>query len=160
MFKVSHTMLIFLSGLVWLGAGCFLLPLGLNFIVEALLQENVHQSQPVLHFLAPYVGSLETAVLIWISFALMIGYIKGTRVFSKNVNRSVNRILTLPNPSSLSKIYPPSYYVLLASMVLLGMLVRFAPLDVRGGIDVVVGAALIHGAILYFRRAWVVYRTP
>lgn len=75
-------------------------------------------------------------------------------MFSKSVQRSVSRILAFPNPTSLSKIYAPSYYLLLGSMVFLGFLVRFTPQDVRGGVDIAVGAALIHGAMLYFRQAW------
>lgn len=159
MFKVSHAMLIFLSGFVWLAVGSFLLSLGLNFIVEALLKENVAQSHPILNFLAHYLGSLDTAALVWVIFALLIGFLKGRSVFSKSVNRSVNRILALPNPSSLSKIYTPSYYLLLGAMVLLGVLIRFAPLDIRGGVDVAVGYALINGAVLYFRQAWLARRT-
>ncbi len=154
MFKVSHSTLIFLSGLVWLAVGCFLLPLGLNFIVGALLKENATQPHPVLNFLASYVGGLDQAALVWIAFTLFIGVLKGRRVFSKSVQRSVNRILTLPNPTSLSKIYTPSYYLLLGSMVLLGVLVRFTTQDIRGGVDIAVGTALINGAMLYFRQAW------
>ena len=159
MFKASHSTLIFLSGFVWLAVGCFLLPLGLNFIVETLLQENAHQSRPVINFLTSYAGSPDAAALIWTAFALMIGYLKGRKVFAKSVKRSVNRILSLPNPSSLSKMYTLSYYLLLGAMVLLGVLVRFAPLDIRGGVDVAVGSALINGAMLYFRQAWLAYRT-
>jgi hypothetical protein len=158
MFQVSHFTLIFLSGLVWLAVGCFLLPLGLNFIVDALLKENASLSHPVLGFIAPYVGGLDQAALIWIVFALLIGYFKGRSVFAKSVKRSVDRILTLPNPSSLSKIYTLSYYILLGSMVLLGVLVRFTTQDIRGGIDVAIGSALIHGAMLYFRQAWLARR--
>lgn len=154
MFQVSHFTLIFLSGLVWMVVGCFLLPLGLNFIVETLLQENAQLPHPVLNFLSPYVGGLDQAALVWIVFALFVGFLKGRRVFAKSVQRSVNRILTLPNPTNLSKIYTPGYYILLASMVLLGVLVRFTTLDVRGGIDVAIGSALINGAMLYFRSAW------
>lgn len=154
MFKVSHATMIFLSGFVWLVVGCVLLPLGLNFIVEALLKENSIQPHPILNFLAPFAGSYDAAALIWIAFALFIGFLKGRRVFAKSVNRSVKRILTLPNPASLSKIYTPGYYLLLGSMVLLGFLVRFTPLDVRGGVDIAVGSALINGAMIYFRFAW------
>lgn len=158
MYKVSHATLIFLSGFVWLAVGCFLLPLGLNFIVEILLKENSSQPHPILNFLAPYAGGLESAALIWIAITLLIGFLKGRHVFAKSVNRSVSRILTLPNPAPLSKIYSPSYYILLGSMVLLGVLVRFAPLDIRGGVDVAVGSALINGAVLYFRQAWLARR--
>lgn len=154
MFKVSHSVLIFLSGVVWFGVGCFLLPLGINFIVGALLIENATQAHPILDFLAPYVGGLEQAALVWIIFALLVGYLKGRTVFAKSVKRSVDRILTLPNPASLSKMYTPSYYLLLGSMILLGVLMRFTSVDIRGGVDVAVGSALINGAMLYFRQAW------
>lgn len=159
MFNFSHATLISLSGLVWLLVGVVLLPLGLNFVVDSLLIENSLQSHPVLNFLAPYVGGQESAALVWISIALLIGYLKGRKVFAKSVNRSVNRILTLPNPAPLSKIYTPGYYILLGSMILLGILMRFTPMDVRGGVDIAVGSALINGAVLYFRQAWLVRRT-
>lgn len=154
--KVSHFTLIFLSGLVWFAVGCFLLPLGLNFIVDCLLRENAAQPHPVLNFLAPYTGGLDQAALLWIAFALLVGFLKGRRVFAKSVHRSVNRILALPNPASLGKIYSPAYYLLLGSMVLLGVLVRFTTQDIRGGVDVAIGSALINGAMLYFKQAWLV----
>lgn len=155
MFKVNHVTMIVLSGLVWLVVGCFLLPLGLNFIVGSILKENlITVHRPVLDFLAPFAGGVDSAALLWIVFALLVGFFKGRYVFAKTVQRSVTRILALPNPAPLSQIYPLAYYILLGSMILLGVLVRFAPLDVRGGVDVAVGAALINGAMLYFRQAW------
>lgn len=161
MFKVSHTTLIFLSGLVWLAVGCFLLPLGLNFIVQSILKENLATlPHPVLNMLAPLVGGVESAALIWIAIALAIGFFKGRVVFGKTVQRSVNRILSLPNPVHLTKIYTWQYYLLLSSMVLLGVLVRFLPLDVRGGVDVIIGSALINGAVLYFRQAYMTWKLP
>lgn len=154
MLKFSHATLVALSGLVWLVVGCFLLPLGLNFVVGALLRENAAQPHPVLNFFAPYVGGLDQAALVWIVLMLIVGFIKGRKVFAKSVHRSVKRIASLPNPASLGKIYTPGYYLLLGSMVLLGVLVRYTTLDIRGGVDIAVGAALINGAMLYFREAW------
>jgi hypothetical protein len=154
MFKVSHMTLIVLSGLVWLGVGCMLLPLGINFVVESLLQEHAMLPRPVLNFIAPYVGGVDSAALVWIACMLLLGTIKGRRVFVKSVRRSVDRILSLPNPASISKIYSPGYYALLASMILLGILARFTSLDIRGGVDIAVGTALINGAMLYFREGW------
>jgi hypothetical protein len=159
MFKVNHVTLIVLSGCVWLVAGCFLLPLGFNFIIASLLKENAAQPHPILGFLSSYTGGLDNAALIWIAFSLCVGLLKGRSVFAKSVNRSVNRILTLPNPTSLSKIYSPTYYLLLGSMILLSAVIRLTPLDVRGGIDIAVGSALIYGAVLYFRQAWQVRLT-
>lgn len=160
MLKVSHATLIFLSGAVWMIVGCFLLPLGLNFVIAALLRENATLSHPVLSFISNVTNGLEESALIWIVFALLIGFLKGRTVFAKSVRRSVDRIHQLPNPSSLSKIYTPAYYILLASMVLIGVLMRFTPIDVRGGVDIAVGSALINGAILYFREAWKARRQP
>lgn len=83
MFKVSHATLIFLSGFVWLAVGCFLLPLGLNFVVASLLKENAAQPHPILHFFAPYVGGMDTAAVIWIALALLIGTLKENGCFPK-----------------------------------------------------------------------------
>ena len=95
MFKVNHVTLITLSGLVWLAVGCVLLPLGLNFVVASLLKENVAQPHPVLNFIAPYAGGLDSAALVWIAFMLFVGFLKGRRVFAEGVHRSVKRIFSL-----------------------------------------------------------------
>lgn len=160
MLKVSHTTLIVLSGLVWLVIGCTLLSVGLNFIVESILRDNLLTLQrPILDRLAPYAGGLDSAVLAWMTFCLLIGYMKGRYVFAKSVQRSVDRILTLPNPVSLSQIYTRKYYMLLGAMVFLGVLFRLTPLDIRGGVDMTIGAALMTGAILYFRNAFICSRS-
>ncbi len=158
MFKMTPLVLLVLSGMIWLAVGCVLLPLGLNFIVETLLNENRHGFYPVLSFLSPYVGGLDPAALLLIACALVVGFLKGRYVLAKSVQRSVHRLSTLPHPIPLSQLYPLSYYLLLGSMFLMGYLVRFTPLDVRGGIDVTIGSALISGAFLYFRQAWLLYR--
>lgn len=151
MFKLSHSALIFISGCIWLAIGCILLPLGLNFLMQSI-EPTSTASKPFLDSIAPYVGGLEKAALVLVVLGLAIGYLKGTKIFSKSVNRSVDRILSLPNPSPLSQIYAKKYYILLASMVLLGFLVRFLPNDIRGFVDVIIGSALINGAMMYFRK--------
>lgn len=158
MFKMTPSSLLVLSGVIWLAVGCFLLPLGLNFVFEALLNDNRQSFHPILSFLSPYAGGLDPAALFLMAFAFIIGFLKGRYVLAKTVQRSVNRLLSLPQPIRLSQIYPISYYLLLGIMFLMGYLVRFAPLDVRGGIDVTIGSALISGAFLYFRQAWALYR--
>lgn len=160
MFKVSHTTLIVLSGLIWFAVGCFLLCLGINFLVGSLLHENLHTlSRPILDRLSPLSGGLEQAALIVVAISLAIGIFKGRFVFNKTVQKSVNRILSLPNPAPLNQIYTKKYYILLGCMFLIGFLVRFAPLDIRGAIDIAVGCALINGSVLYFRQAYRVYST-
>ncbi|MDP1880613.1 MAG: hypothetical protein Q8K60_06710 [Parachlamydiaceae bacterium] len=157
MLKLSHTSLIVISGLIWLIVGCVLLPLGLNFIVDGVLKENFNAStHPILDFFIPIAGGVEQAALLLIACALAIGFMKGRYVFGKSVQRSVTRILTLPNPESILKLYSFPYLMLLGSMFLLGYIVKFLPLDVRGCVDVVIGSALINGAVLFFRQAWAV----
>lgn len=153
MFKFSHASLIFISGLIWLSVGCVLLPLGLNFIVDSLLIENAKAPHPLLGFFSPYAGGLDAAALVVIAISLLIGYVKGTRVFVKSVSRTVNRICSQENPASIASLYTPAYLVLIAVMVGLGLLLRLVPQDIRGAIDVAVGSALIHGAMGYFRQA-------
>jgi hypothetical protein len=131
--------------------------MGLNFIVGSILNENLQSmSRPILDAIAPYVGGLDEAALVLILLGLALGFMKGRVVFSKTVAKTVARILTMPNPAPLSQIYTKGYYFLLGGMVLLGFLVRFLTNDIRGFVDVTIGAALINGAMLYFRNA---YRT-
>ena len=155
MVKLSHSTLIALSGIIWLLVGGMLLSMGLNFIVASILNENLLiMNRPILDTLSPYVGGLDEAALMLIFLGLAIGFLKGRMVFSKTVAKTVARILTMPNPAPLSKIYTKGYSFLLGGMVLLGFLVRFLPNDGRGFIDVAIGAALINGAMLYFRQAY------
>jgi hypothetical protein len=153
MFKFTHVTLVYVCGLIWLMIGCILLPMGLNFIVEAILKDSLSLAHPVLGFFAPYVGGLDQAVLTWIVLSLIIGICKGRYVFAKAVQRNVNRILSLPTPVSLLQIYPAAFYLLLVVMAFLGFIMQFTPFDVRGGVDVAVGSALISGSLLYFRHA-------
>lgn len=153
MFKLSHTTLIAISGLIWLAVGFFLLPLGVNFLVAALLKENAEAFHPLLISLAPLAGGVEAGALVLVVLGMMIGFLKGRFILSKTVKKGVDHIRSLPNPASLGQVYTLKYYILLGSMFLLGFLARMAPMDVRGLIDVTIGTALIIGAILYFRHA-------
>jgi hypothetical protein len=133
MIKLSHTAMIVISGIIWLGIGCMLLSLGLNFIVESFLKDNLAtMKRPILDFLAPLMGGVEPAAIVLIAIALLIGFAKGKFVFKKTVGRTVARICALPNPAPIIQIYPKSYYFLLALMFFLGFIVRFFALVVRG----------------------------
>jgi hypothetical protein len=153
MYKVGHKTLIVLSGLVWLIVGCVLLPLGLNFLVESILMENRHLKHPLLDTMTLVIGEVETAILLIIGLALFIGYCKSRYVLSKSVKKSVERIAQLPPLVPISRIYTLKYYILLAVMIGLGFIFKFAPFDIRGAVDVIIGSALINGAIQYFRYA-------
>lgn len=150
--KLSHTKLIVLSGIVWFAIGAYLLNLGLNLLIGSIAGT---ESTPLLTFLSPFMGTLQTAALTLIIAALAIGYFKGRYVLGKSAKRGVDRIRSFPNPAPLSKIYSGKYYLLLGSMVALGISIKYMGLsnDVRGFIDAAIGAALINGAMIYFRLA-------
>lgn len=158
MLKVSRATLIVLSGMIWLGVGSWLFFLGLNFLFATLLRENQHLSRFLMDPLAPYVGGAEPAAFVLISLGLIVGYFKGRFVLGKTVKREVNRIVSLPEPASITKLYTKKYFILLAVMGLLGMGVRYLSLDVRGFVDVAVGVALIAGALRYFWHAYYMMR--
>lgn len=153
MIKMSHTALIYISGLIWLIIGFFLLQLGLKLLMGTLLPERMGEGFPLMEALAPYIGGIEQAAMMLIAIALFIGYAKGKYVLGKSAKRGVERILSFPNPTHLSNIYSAKYYILLGAMIGLGMSIKYLGLnhDIRGFIDVAIGAALMNGAMIYFR---------
>lgn len=163
--KVKHATLIVISGLIWFAIGCFLLTLGLGLIVDgtkqAHLADAIVNNHPILSSLSPYLGGIEETALVLIAICLFIGHMKGKHVLGKSANKGVERIRSFPEPTSISNIYSAKYYILLAVMVGLGMSVKFLglPNDVRGGIDVIIGAALINGAVIYFRHLYASKKT-
>lgn len=160
MFKLRHSSMIILSGLIWVGVGTLLLSMGLNFIVESILKDNLTTlKRPVLDFFASIAGGPDQGAIVLIMLALLIGFLKGRVVFKKTVGRTIARIRALPEPAPLSQIYAKGYYFLLALMFILGFIVRYFPLDIRGGVDVAIGSALLNGSILYFRQAFATPKT-
>lgn len=127
---------IFLSGFVWFVAGVLLLYKGIHFIASAQIAE-------------------QTATWLMMA-ALVVGFLKGRFVLSKTVKRVVTRIQSLPLPIRFWNAYAPSYWILIGSMVLLGMSFKWLPLPLqyRGMVDVAIGSALVNGAMLYFRAIY------
>jgi hypothetical protein len=133
--QMSHKAWILISGLIWAVVGCLLLYKGLQFLAEG-------------------VDSTTSDRASWlIAIGLFLGFLKGRFVLRKTVERISLRIVGLQSPVGLADAYPKSYWLLLASMMALGFLLRLVPLETRGFIDVVVGSALLNGAILYVRAA-------
>jgi hypothetical protein len=151
MIKLKHKTLIFFSGFIWLGIGVFLLNLGLRLLLNSIDAPSL----PLLKFLKPYFGGIEYATIGLIAFSLGLGYFKGKYVFKRTVKRVVEKIRSLPNPASLASVYSWPYYLLIVFMMFLGFSMRYFNIssDIRGVIDVAVGAALIQGAMRYFRTA-------
>lgn len=157
MLKVKHRTLIFIAGLVWLGVGIFLLYLGIHFVLSTIhyapLQASNHFS--IVSFFSKRIADPEQIACIVVSLCIFLGYLKGRLILSKSVKRQVNRIISYPTPVSIFHIYSPGYYVLILSMMGLGMAIRYLPIsiDTRGAIDLAIGSALINGAMHYFRYA-------
>lgn len=153
--KLSHTKLIVISGLLWFGVGIYLLQLGLNLLLEGTQNFSNLDQYPLLHTLVSYTGSLELAVILLVILALFIGYFKGRYVLGKSAKNGVDRILSFSNPAPLQYIYNAKYYILLGTMVALGISIKYIGLnhDIRGFIDAAIGSALINGSMIYFRLA-------
>jgi hypothetical protein len=152
MFKASHAVLALVSGLIWMAVGLWLLPLGLNLLLSSIIESGRY---PLIESLAPHMGGWEQTVTILIAAGLFIGYFKGRYVLGKSAKRGIERITTFPNPTNFSNIYSLKYYILLGAMIGLGVSIKLfgLPNDIRGFVDVAIGAALINGAVIYFRSA-------
>ena len=147
---MNHRKWIALSGLIWFAAGGMLLLKGLRLIAEATLKTDT-----ICFRFQETFGSVQQSAFALIATALFIGFLKGRLVFAKTVQRITARILSLPLPIRLAKVYAPSYWILIGTMMGIGLLFRFLPIsiDLRGWIDTAIGSALLNGAMLYFRAA-------
>jgi len=154
-----HRFAIVLSGLIWMGVGIFLLHKGLHYLVAAgqAVFNQTHEGFSLILLIGSMTGSPEKGAMILLCLGLVLGFIKGRFVLKKTVSRIVNRIRSFPSPLSIKQLYPKGYYIILFSMMLMGFLFKFLPLplDVKGFVDFTVGIALINGAMLYFRAAFV-----
>lgn len=158
MLKMSHKAIIIFSGSIWLAVGCFLLPLGLNFLLQAVQNANIYaeNNYPLLNLFSSFTSTAENAAIVLITICMLIGYSKGRYVLGKSAIKGVHRIRSFPNPMELKNIYSPKYYILLGTMICIGMSMKYLgiPTDVRGLVDIAIGAALINGAMVYFRLAF------
>lgn len=155
--RLSPVVAILLSGGLWLVAGLMLLIKGLNLVTLALYAEKFGVASALIPHLARLTGSSETGAVVLIAIGLLIGLFKGRFVLIKSVRRVVHRILSLPAPLKIGQIYSWSYLALIGGMILLGISLRFIGLspDIHGMIDVAIGSALINGAMIYFRCAFI-----
>lgn len=149
--KIRQSMAIVLSGALWMGVGVFLMMKGFSLVLSPVF---LGSKPPLLSWLYEWTGSFEQAAFFLICLGMMIGFLKGRLVLSKTASRVIRRIVSLPNPCSIASIYPPSYLLILSSMVLLGISFKWMPIpyDIKGLIDVAVGSALINGSAFYFRH--------
>ncbi len=156
--KFKHRTLLTFAGLVWFAIGIFLLSLGIRFILETVrnpLLTDLPGRFSMLALTSSFIKERNNAVILMLTFGLLLGFLKGRMVLGKTVVRQVERISSLPNPAHIKHLYTKAHYILIASMIGLGVSMRFIPitLDTRGVIDVAIGSALMNGAMLYFRSA-------
>jgi hypothetical protein len=152
--RLGKTAWIAISGVIWFVVGIGLLTLGLNFIVYKA-QVEVHETTSLIARLSSLAGGREQAALALIVVGLIIGFLKGRFVLVKTVKRVVERILSLEEPFKFSQVYSRGYLILIGSMILLGLSMKWLglPSEIRGLIDVAIGSALMNGASAYFRVA-------
>ena len=150
MWKAHHHTLIFLSGLIWLIVGVFLLTFGLSFVIGAI-NNPFEMRFSFVKTLSTLFGDPKTGCLVCLTSALTIGHLKGRFVLSRFAKRQIDRILSFVPPVPLSRLYSPGYY-LFASMMGMGMIMRWLPAaqDVRGLLIWPLGALYISGSFTYF----------
>lgn len=136
---MTHRFYVYLTGAFWFLMGAWLAFKGLKYIAAGIFDSSA------------LLGSTRDKAALLISAGLFAGYLKGKFVLSKSAHRVAERIRSQELPLSFWKIYAPSYWLLIGSMMALGMLLNIlpVPLDVRGAIDLAIGAALIRGAFTY-----------
>jgi hypothetical protein len=144
---LSHSTLIKLSGALWLCVGLFLLPLGIFLLVNG-------ETRPLTSSISPIFGGIEEATVVLAAIGLFVGYMKGRFVLGKSSKRIVTRIRSFPDPTHITNIFSLPYLLLIGSMVLLGMSIKYfgVPNDIRGLVDIAIGSAMINGAVITFRH--------
>jgi hypothetical protein len=155
MLRFKQKTLIFISGVFPFTVGFFLIKMGFNLLVTASSEMEVYTkvSYPLLSLFVSIFSSHQTALFMLILLACFIGYMKGKYVISRTTKRNIIRLQSLPQPIRITQLYTVPYYILVAGMMGLGLLMNAAgvPKDVRGLIDSAVGFALIEGSLLAFR---------
>jgi hypothetical protein len=132
--------------------GSYLMVKGLRWVALAMVSR---EASPLIQWLSTLAGSIQQGALVLICVALFVGFIKGRMVLSKTVRRVTLRLKSERSPIHFTRAYDRKYYIILGSMVGLGLAFRFLPIafEIRGAIDVTIGSALINGAMLYLREA-------
>ncbi len=151
--KISPFQALLMSFATWLGIGILLLYKGLTIFMSTLeVGFTASWMAPLVYF----TGDQEYAVLLCISFALFLGFLKGKFVLKKTVTRISARFFSFQRPMSLKEVYPRYYLLIILVMMSMGMFFKFIPIasEFKGMIDVAVGAALINGSLQYFRMAF------
>ncbi|MBI3212119.1 MAG: hypothetical protein HYZ47_05540 [Simkania negevensis] len=159
MITLTKTRAFILSGVIWLAIGTLLIYKGTFFILEELhlLLAGTLPPFSLILFFSHFSGNFERATLFLFSFSFLIGLLKGRFALKKTAGRVIQRIAFQGSSLSWKSLYSKPYLILLGLMFLLGMSLKYLPfpLGVRGGIDFVVGVALIYGSFFYFKSVFI-----
>lgn len=148
---ITKRFIITMSGLIWLVMGVVLMSKGLQFLVAS--SNLSHGYPPLIAKLTSLAGGTEQAALFLIVVALFLGFVKGRGVLAASAKKSIHRICSLEEKISFRHLFTGRYLLLMALMIGMGRSMTYfnVSLDIRGFIDVVVGSALIHGALSFTR---------
>ncbi len=141
-----------ISGLIWLALGVFLLWRGVSLVVGACEVES-DGFHPFVDALSLALGSVQKVALLLMSLGLILGYFKGRFVLTRTAERTIARINSLPKRARISQVYGRGSILLMVLMMGMGMTLRAlgAPEELRGFILVAVGCALLYGSTTIFR---------
>ena len=129
-----------LAGSIWGLVGLFLIIRGVIMYQAALDTQNATQ----------------TALMISIAIAVVIGVAKGKFVLSKTARRNKSRIESIEEPLKIHHVYAKSFYFLIAGMILLGVSLRtfneyLGGYVVVGAIYCGIGLALMVSSLTYWK---------
>lgn len=147
----KHT-LITIAGTIWFTIGLLLLVKGLHHIIHSI-QTTGHKAGPLVNLVMHiFTGAVIPTTLVVIFFGLLLGYAKGRWALGRAAKRTVKRLYPLQGYIRLTKLYRLHDYLLIGSMIGLSRLMNLIsfPKDLHGVIDISIGSALIHGAMIYF----------
>lgn len=156
MFKVKSKTVIFLSLLLTFMVGIFLIRRGFTLLVASSQEFTILSAEnfPLHALFHSLFGAFHTTMLILCG--CVVGYIKGKYVISKSTLRNVARLQSLPQPIKITQVYTLPYYLLIAGMISMGILLNALgiPSDIRGLINTAVGYALIEGSLVAYRSVF------
>lgn len=158
MYKCSHFLMIVISGVIWCLVGVLLMTLGMHHLMDSvrLWDEIVLSSDlSMVKVFSLLLSKPQQVIAAIVAICLLVGYAKGHFLLGRSVKSGVQRILSYPNPSEIKNIYAKKYYLLIALMMGMGMMLRILhiPEDIHGAIDLAIGSALLKGGLTYFKYA-------
>ena len=161
---LTHKRAVVISGLIWIIMGLFLFYKGMSSMLAALkgLFSQSYEGFSLILWISSFVGDFRKGIVSLFFLCFFVGFIKGRFILRKTVRRVTRRILNQSTPLSFRTLYSRGYYFLIGGMALMGMGFKLLPipLDVIGTVDLMIGSALINGAMLYFREALLLDNKP